>query len=495
MACLTTARRTVALVLAAAALSSCGDSGSDAAVATPSPSPLATATGTPTPTTTATATATPAGALELSGGETTVHDATRAAFSLPAANLDGERLTQFFVGNAIFNRNWVTAPASTEGLDGLGPTFNARSCSACHFRDGRGAPPENPEESPVGLLVRLSLPGVGEHGGVVADPAYGDQLQPQAILGVPAEGDVRITYVEEAGTFADGETYSLRRPTYYFVELAYGPMPPDLLTSPRVAPALIGLGLLAAVPEATLMTLAEDQARLSGGVSGRVNRVWNVRQQGPTLGRFGWKANQPTLEQQNAGAFVGDIGITSELFPASNCTERQPQCAAAIDGGHPEVDRGKLDAVTLYTHLLAVPARRDVDDPVVRRGEALFTTAGCASCHVQTLVTGALDGFPEVSGQVIHPYSDLLLHDLGADLADGRPDFLADGFEWRTPPLWGIGLVGTVNRHQNFLHDGRARGLMEAILWHGGEATAAREAVRKMDRADRAALTRFLESL
>jgi CxxC motif-containing protein (DUF1111 family) len=190
-----------------------------------------------------------------------------------------------------------------------------------------------------------------------------------------------------------------------------------------------------------------------------------------------------------------DIGITSTLFPDADCPEPQTECRDAPSGGEPEVDDLKLERVAFYTHLLAVPARRDIDDATVRRGEQLFGSIGCAACHVGTFTTGELGGHPELSHQTIHPYTDLLLHDMGAGLADHRPDFAADGFEWRTPPLWGIGLVETVNQHSFFLHDGRARGLAEAILWHGGEGEASRERFRMLAAADREALIRFLESL
>jgi CxxC motif-containing protein (DUF1111 family) len=213
------------------------------------------------------------------------------------------------------------------------------------------------------------------------------------------------------------------------------------------------------------------------------------------LGRFGWKANQPSIEQQSAGAFLGDIGLTSPLFPEQNCTAVQEACRAAPTGGDPEVDQEKIDAVTFYARYLAVPARRDADDSTVRHGEALFAAIGCASCHFTTLVTGDLDDAPALSAQRIHPYTDLLLHDMGTDLADDRPDYEADGREWRTPPLWGLGLIATVNRHTLLLHDGRARGVAEAILWHGGEGETARETFRNLPREDRAALVRFLESL
>jgi CxxC motif-containing protein (DUF1111 family) len=389
----------------------------------------------------------------------------------------------------------VTAPSSTTGLDGLGPTFNASSCSSCHFKDGRGAPPAGPDEPFLGLLLRLSIPGQDAHGGPLDEPAYGGQFNHRAILGVPAEGTSAVAYEEVPGAFADGTPYSLRRPTYRLADLAFGPIDPAVLLSPRTAPFMIGLGLLEAVDEAAILALADEDDADGDGISGRPNRVWDPKTQRTVLGRFGWKANQAGVEQQNAGAFLGDLGITSALHPAENCPPAQTACAAAPSGGAPELDADKLDEVTYYARLLAVPARRDFEDPEVLRGKALFRDAGCAACHVPVLVTSALDGFPELAGQTIRPFTDLLLHDLGEDLADGRPDFLAGGREWRTPPLWGIGLIGVVNDHTLLLHDGRARGFAEAILWHGGEAERAREAFRTLGASDRAALIRFLESL
>jgi CxxC motif-containing protein (DUF1111 family) len=272
-------------------------------------------------------------------------------------------------------------------------------------------------------------------------------------------------------------------------------LPIAMLMSYRQAPALIGLGLLEAVPEETLRALADPDDADGDGISGRANRVWDLKSGAVRLGRFGWKANQAGIEQQTSGAFLGDIGITSPLHPANNCPPAQTTCAAQVDGGEPEADQETIDQVTYYGRLLAVPARRDAQDGEVLRGKELFADAGCASCHTPKFVTGELDGLPEVSNQTIFPYTDMLLHDMGEELADHRPDFLATGREWRTPPLWGLGLIRVVNDHTNFLHDGRARDVSEAILWHGGEATDAREAYRSMDARERAALLRFVESL
>lgn len=432
---------------------------------------------------------------ELLGGDTTVFDHGRNAFSLSARNLHGERRDAFFVGNSLFNRNWVTAPSSTAGMDGLGPTFNAHSCSSCHFKDGRGAPPQEVDEPFMGLLLRLSVPGTDDTGGPRGEPNYGGQFNHRSILGVPNEGDSRVVYQEVAVTLDDGARYSLRKPHYEFSDLQYGPMHPDTLVSPRVAPGMMGLGLLEAIDAGTLLALADEHDEDANGISGRPNLVWDAKQQQVTLGRFGWKANQPSLEQQNSGAFLGDMGITSPLFPAENCPAAQQECREAQTGGEPELNQDKIDDVTYYAHLLAVPAQRDFTDSEVLEGKALFSSIGCADCHVSELQTGELEGFPELSGQTIRPYSDLLLHDMGEGLSDGRPDFAANGNEWRTAPLWGVGLIHAVNRHTNLLHDGRARDFVEAILWHGGEAQAARDAFASLTSDERVLVVRFLESL
>ncbi len=429
-----------------------------------------------------------------SGGDTTAFTITRNAFGLSARNLDTLERRTFAVGNSFFRQNWVTAPASTEARDGLGPTFNALSCSSCHLLDGRGKPPDDPEDGERGLLLRLSIPGTGPHGGPLPEPVYGGQLQDRAVVSVPIEGKFIIIYQEVPGAFDDGEQYSLRRPVYQFRDLKFGPMHPETLFSPRVGPAIVGMGLLEAIPEAVILSAADPNDADGDGISGRVNMVWDERKGAMSLGRFGWKANVPTIEQQTAGAFLGDLGVTSELFPDENCTAPQEACMAAPNGGRPEIGAKRLADVVFYTQTLAVPAMRDIDDPQVQQGAQVFVQAGCAICHTPQHTTGPHE-IEALSNQTIYPYTDLLLHDMGPELADGRPDFEANGQEWRTPPLWGIGLVETVNDHTMFLHDGRARNLTEAILWHGGEAAAARDAFKALTKEERDALIRFLNSL
>lgn len=431
----------------------------------------------------------------LSGGDTTGYIKTGEAFSTPLSNLHPKHLRSFAFGRRLFRHRWPIASASVKELDGLGPTFNRISCSGCHVRDGRGRPPKSAEEPMKSMLVRLSIPGMDDNGGPAPHPIYGLQLQDKSIEGVPKEGLVTIQYREEEGTFADGKPYSLRAPVYEFSELSHGPLGDESLYSPRAAPAICGLGLLEAVDEATIRGLADPNDTNGDGISGKMNWVWNDVTKKKELGRFGWKANVGNLYHQVALAASGDMGITTSVLPADNCPPSQTACRTAINGGNPELDNPGLEKLVLYVRSLAVPPRRNVENHTVQRGEKLFASAGCIDCHTPNLTTGAAAALSELADQPIHPYTDLLLHDMGEDLADMRPDFLASGREWRTPPLWGIGLVQRVNMHQFFLHDGRARGLMEAILWHGGEAATARNAVLLMSEVDRDALLAFLRSL
>ena len=429
---------------------------------------------------------------ERLGGDTTAFSAGSNAFELSARNLKNEERRTFEVGDSFFNQNWVTAPASTEARDGLGPTFNAQACSSCHSHDGRARPPEDDTDPARGLLLRLSVPGPG---GPIDEPVYGGQLQDRAINGVPPEGRIGIHYEEVPGEYPDGTSYTLLDPTYVILDPAFGPVDPEVMISPRIAPAVFGMGLLEAIPEERILALADPDDADGDGISGRPNMVLDMRTGETVLGRFGWKANQPTVLQQTAGAFHGDIGITSTLFPEENCPRAQAACREAPNGGSPELPDERLSKIDFYVRTLAVPAMRNVDSSVVRRGADVFVEIGCATCHTPRHVTAEDYPTPPLQGQVIFPYTDLLLHDMGPGLADNRPDGLASGSEWRTPPLWGIGLVETVNGHTRFLHDGRARSIEEAILWHDGEGRASREAFKGLSREDIKAIIEFLRSL
>ncbi len=418
------------------------------------------------------------------GGATTVFVDSEEAFEQPAANLDAAAIALHDEGDDAFGEEF-------DEVTGVGPLFHNSSCEGCHIGDGRGRPP-NPGEQIETMLFRVSIPGTDAVGGPKPAPGFGGQLQTRGITGVLPEGDVQFTYMPVNGQYADGTPFSLRAPTHTLYN-TYAPVPPGMMLGPRIAPAVFGLGLLEAVPPFLLYALADPNDRNRDGISGRVNIVYDAAANRNAVGRFGLKANTPNLRQQTAGAYNGDMGVTTSLFAAENCEGQLniPQCARHA----PEVDDETLDAAAFYVRTLGVPARRDLYDGQALRGELLFFSARCSSCHIPILATGHLPGVPAVSNQIIRPFTDLLLHDMGAQLADNRPDFLASGREWRTPPLWGIGLVNTVNGHTNFLHDGRARNIEEAILWHGGEALAAREAFRNMSARDRAALLKFLNSL
>ncbi len=420
-------------------------------------------------------------------------EVNREAFAEPLAGMDDEvQLERFFRGRGLFRQAWVIAPSRDEAVDGLGPLYNRITCIACHPKNGRGQAPVN-EQSPMRtMLVRLSLPGRDAHGGPLAHPAYGDQLNELGIPGVRGEGQARILWQEKPVTLAAGETVSLRRPQLKFSDLAYGPLG-DVRTSARVGTPVFGLGLLETVSATTLQRMADESK--PDGVRGRVNKVWSVERQRLEVGRFGLKANQPDLNQQIASALHGDLGLTSRLYPQENCTAQQTACQQALSGGQPEVDAMQLGELHFYLSHLAPPPRRDRDNPEVKKGERLFAEAGCSLCHRPQLSTGVHPDYKVLSQRKIEPYTDLLLHDMGEGLADGREDYLATGREWRTPPLWGVGLIEQINPGAGYLHDGRARNLTEAVLWHGGEAVVARQRFVALPSAQREALLTFLRSL
>jgi len=438
---------------------------------------------------------------------------TANAFSLSSGNMGFRRELNFKIGNAIFRRHWVSAPSSTEASDGLGPLFNSRGCQNCHLKDGRGHPPLSSDvpDDTGSMLIRLSVPPktdadkamlAAHKANSIPDPVYGGQLQDFAIQGFEAEGKAKIDYEEKPIPLAGGETVSLRAPKYEIVDLAYGPMSPGIMISPRVAPQMIGLGLLDAVPEEQVLAHADPDDADGDGISGKPNHAWSQKYNKEMLGRYGWKASVPTIADQAAAAFSGDIGLSTTLRPggSGDCTDKQQACLDAPSGDSPqyqnvEVGDELFKLVTFYSGNLAVPKRRNPDDPEVLKGKALFYTIGCVSCHQPKFMTGEAPDNPHLSHQLIYPYTDMLLHDMGEGLADNRPDGEASGTEWRTAPLWGIGLTETVSGHMLFLHDGRARNLTEAILWHGGEAQKARDAFANLPKEDRDRLLAFVNSL
>jgi CxxC motif-containing protein (DUF1111 family) len=430
----------------------------------------------------------------LTGGETTVFDVSVNAFGFPATNLALEQHPRFFAGNAFFNTNWVDASSDVNGRDGLGPLFNVRSCSACHFKDGRGQPPEG-NAVPEGWLMRISIPGTTEHKSPRPDPVYGNQVSVRALPGAMPEARVRIQYTIVDGFYPDGESYQLLQPNYSLTDWAYGDPHSELLSSPRVASAVFGLGLLEAVSEEDILSKSDPDDQDGDGISGRPNWVWSPSLKKTELGRFGWKANKATLTDQTAGAFLGDIGITNSIFPQENDSDAQGLSVKFPSGGSPELSDRDLEDVVFYMQMLAVPAARIENRTRFIQGKELFAELRCAACHIPHLKTSTDYPVPVLAEQSIRPYTDLLLHDMGEGLADGRPDFEASGTEWRTPPLWGIGLLTKVNKHTRLLHDGRARNVEEAILWHGGEAEVSKREFRMLTAQQRELVIGFVESL
>ncbi|MEA5471085.1 di-heme oxidoredictase family protein [Spirulina sp. 06S082] len=429
----------------------------------------------------------------LAGGKTTVFNRTSKAYEQPSVGLNEIESERHFEGDLAFDAVFVTPPARIN--PGLGPLFNNASCTGCHIRNGRGLPEKGQ------LLVRVSesrqnsgettsnrQPVISTYhpeasvslGNAPPVEGLGTQIQDQGVYGYKPEATVAIAWEEQEGEYGDGTSYSLRSPHPQIILANGKPISPAILTSLRIPPPVFGLGLIEAIPEKTIRDLADPDDRDRNGISGRPNQVWDVEKEAIVLGRFGWKANNPNLLQQTASAYINDMGVTNPLFPESD--------------EKPDIDRKTLENAEFYAQSLAVPGRILLDDAEVKQGEKLFQQANCASCHIPTLSTGNYK-IEALAQQTIHPYTDLLLHDMGEGLADGRPDFLATGREWRTQSLWGIGLTQTVLPYSSYLHDGRARTLEEAILWHSGEAENSKEQFRKMSQGDRAALVRFLRSL
>jgi len=424
----------------------------------------------------------------LAGGETTVFLTSSNAFSTPAANLSGSDLNKHLDGDLQFESVFVSAPSEING--GVGPIFNNSSCVACHPKDGRSAFPSNINQI-SGFFLRTSLPGQAEMGGPRPVPNFGKQLQNQAIFGYEAEVQFAVSYIQRPEIFGDGTKVMLQKPVYGIAE-SYIPFPEGALLSPRLAPPVFGLGLLEAIPAFYILSNEDVNDSDGDGISGKANYVHDPISNTVALGRFGWKANTATILEQCAGAYLEDMGITSPIFP----TETGMGQSNGNDGmgDDPEIALEVVDEVAFYCKTLGVPAARNLNEAAVQRGSQLFESIQCAKCHIPKMIT-EYNPIQVLSNQVFYPYTDMLLHDMGEDMADNRPDFLANGREWKTRPLWGIGLTQIVNGHTHFLHDGRAKNITEAILWHGGEATTSKEAFKNLTAEERSDLLAFINAL
>lgn len=425
----------------------------------------------------------------LSGGAATAFDETSKALGQELPGLNERDARAHSLGDISFSQTFVTDPAPHFG--GLGPIFNNVSCISCHHNDGKGTPTAGTITS--SLLIRISTGGMTVHGGPEAMPGYGNQIQDMAIFGVSPEAKVSITYADKVISYPDGNKTTLRAPTYTLLN-PYLPMSSGYTLSPRLAPPVFGLGLIENIPEETIIGFAEANKQNTNGIKGHPNYVYNAQKNRTELGRFGLKANTSTLYVQVATAYQQDMGITSSFLPNESCYG-QAQAAAVVNPGKPNLPDSVLNNVVYYVKSLCVPARRNVTDAVVKHGQALFTQINCNGCHIPTIQTGIDFSAPQLSNQRIHPYTDLLLHNMGDGLADGYVDYTAQGNEWKTPTLWGIGLFEKTNGTAYYLHDGRARSIEEAILWHGGEAENAKNSFMQLSLEDRNALIAFIKSL
>lgn len=424
----------------------------------------------------------------LSGGASTFFDAGNGSLGEAIPGLSARDEFMHELGDKLFEQPFVAAPAPLYG--GLGPVFNNVSCVNCHHNDGFGLPSFG--ELGSSLLMRISIPGSDAHGGPNPAPGFGGQLQNGSLLGVKPEALVKLEYQNSTYTFADGEQATLRTPVYTLHD-PYIPLPAGYMTSPRLGPTVFGLGLLELIPESTILSFADPADANGDGIKGHANYVYNPFTSQMELGRFGKKANTSTIQVQVATAFQQDMGLTSYVQPQKSVYGQDQM--RFVNDTLPDLADTMLDAVVFYIRTLAVPARRNVTDAAVKRGELLFKQANCSGCHIPTMYTGVYVPLPALSGQRIHPYTDMLLHDMGPDLADNRPDYLASGSEWRTATLWGIGMFEKATGRQYYLHDGRAHSITEAILWHGGEAKNSKDKFTKMSKSERADLLAFMASL
>ncbi len=430
--------------------------------------------------------------------------AAAQVFSRPLAGLAPADRAAFEAGRKLFHSG-----AAHQLGGAVGPHFSATSCAGCHVADGRGSAYDLRDEPRAGSSARFidaalalvfKLEGTGApHGG-----PYGAQITRRAVAGTAPRGRPQLGYTALPGRFIDGTAYVLRQPVYRVSQPGYGPLAAANVLSPRLAQQMVGLGLLDAIAEDDIVQGARNQALAGAAIRGEVSRIWDPVEEKFAVGRFGWKAGTASLHHQTGLALQQDMGVTTTRFSGANCAPATP-CRT----DRPEMGDAAFLHLLDYQFGLALPrkvTRSPVQTGEIERGKALFEQAQCGSCHRRTWTTGK-GWFPGMSRRTIYPYTDLLLHDMGDGLADRRvdgalPSVQVDGIDvagaarrWRTPPLWGLGLIRQVNGHQQLLHDGRARGVLEAILWHGGEAQGARQQVLAMDRAQRQALVAFVNSL
>ena len=444
----------------------------------------------------------------LSAGTSTNFLSSSYAYDTEADWVSGKNLVRFHNGDKLYDN---VRTSSSEYGGGLGPVYAGYSCGSCHRNAGKTKPAVWTQNSKgeygsgdtgfSSMLVYVTR----KNGAFFQD--YGRVIHDQSIYGVKAEGKLRVDWRYEKGTFPDGEEYELACPTYTITDwYADSIRPEDLFCTVRVPLRHVGMGQMMAIDRSEIESLAAKSNYPEYGISGRCNYITERGMK--QLGLSGNKAQHADLTVELG--FSSDMGCTNSRYPEEICEGQSQMTQGSMMGlayDQLDVSTEDMEDIDLYMHCLSVPARRNVNNRTVYRGEQKFYEAKCHLCHVTTLHTQArgatlLNGtqLPWLGKQTIHPYSDFLLHDMGSEimgvgLNDNYVSGLARGNEWRTTPLWGIGLQERVNGHTYFLHDGRARNLTEAILWHGGEGEASKRLFMKMSSDDRKALIRFLESL
>ena len=440
----------------------------------------------------------------LPGGETSNQVENKNSFSLSSRNLEEHMRINFLVGNALFERMWEDSSISKNiAKDGLGPFFSARSCESCHINDGRGHIPITNKEDKISVVIQISqnIAQSNDYIKNIEDDIYGGQISEFAVKDVLKEADIIIDYKYSLAMYEDGRVVELRRPIIKIDNLNYGQFNESTTFSARIAQPMIGLGLIEHISDQSLLMNEDIDDTNNDGVSGKANKVWDIQREKLAIGRFGWKSAQPSVYQQTADAFYNDMGLSNKLYDNPfNCTSKQEECTEAISGNSEEYDdlevsNDQLDLVTFYSSQLGVPVRRNITAENVKKGKEIFFALNCNSCHVESFTTGDSGSHANLNNQIIYPYSDFLLHDMGESLSDGVSEFLAQESEWRTPPLWGIGLTNIVSEEYGYLHDGRARTIEEAILWHGGEANEIIQNYKKLKKNEVNQLLSFINSL
>lgn len=426
----------------------------------------------------------------LSADVVTVFDESMGAYGHEIPGLSPSQQYMHDLGDKFFGQTFVTAPAIKYG--GLGPIFNNVSCDRCHVNEGRGFPlGEKPGFQST--FLKVAVDGVDEHGGTLPVPGFGIQIQDQAIAGIQPEANLNVQWNYTDITLADGTVIQLRKPQVSIVS-SYILFPSNAQMSLRMARPNFGMGLIEAIDENSILKNQDEFDANSDGISGVANYVYNPVSKSKTMGKIGWKAGVANIKTQVAKAFNEDIGVTSNLFPYKNA-HGQSQMKNFPSNYPVDVHDTIIEAITFYMRSLSVPARRNLSQIDVIQGKQIFQNVGCNKCHVQYQTTKVDVTFPQISNLVIQPFTDLLLHNMGPGLADDISEYKASGAEWRTPPLWGISLSKKVNGNQFFLHDGRARNFLEAILWHSGEAEFAKQNVTNLSKSERDKLIKFLESI